>query len=217
MITLLVMTDGRGECLKQTIPSALAMLDGPITNRVIFDDSGDPEYRRWISSTLPTFELVTRPTRQGFGGAIRAAWEHLKQQKNEYIFHLEDDFTFNRSVPLNDMIKVLEDHPYLYQLALRRQAWNSDEHAAGGVIEQHPDAYIQKENWIEHKLYFTTNPSLYRRSLLERGWPNVINSEGIFTHQILNSDPAAQFGLWGQRTEPTWVEHIGLQRQGTGY
>jgi hypothetical protein len=216
-IALLVITDGRGDCLKQTIPSALAMLEGPITHRMIFDDSGDAEYRRWIFQSFPTFELFFEPGRKGFGGAIQAAWNHLKRyDKFEYVFHLEDDFLFHRPVPLVDMMKVLDDHPYLYQLALKRQPWNDTEKQAGGIIEQHPGDYTQKESWIEHRRFFTTNPTLYRRSLMDIGWPSGIHSEGHFTHKILNMDPEAQFAFWGHRADEPWVQHIGA-RQGTGY
>ena len=48
VIVLLVMTDGRRACIEQTIPSALAQLDGPISLRVIHDDSGDASYRMWL-------------------------------------------------------------------------------------------------------------------------------------------------------------------------
>lgn len=216
MIALLVITDGRKDCIKQTIPSALAMLEGPITSRIIYDDSGDAEYRRWLFNAFPTFELVFEPRRQGFGGAIQAAWNYLKNTDSQYIFHCEDDFLFNRPVPLVEMMEVLDEHPYLYQLALRRQAWNDTEKRAGGIIEQHPEDYFQKDGWIEHKRFFTTNPCLYRRSLLDIGWPQGDNSEGHFTHKILNSDPNSQFAFWGHKADEPWVTHFGA-RQGTGY
>lgn len=67
-IALLVMTDGRGDCIKKAVPSALACLDGPVTRRIIHDDSGDPEYREFLKKSFPTFELVVSPHRSGFGG-----------------------------------------------------------------------------------------------------------------------------------------------------
>lgn len=216
-VALLLMTDGRRECIRQTVPSALSMLEGPITHRIICDDSGDEEYRNWLCASFPTFTILPLVKRQGFGGSIRRAWWFLSSMDIDYIFHLEDDFLFNETIYLDPMIKVLENNPHLYQIVLRRQAWSSEEKIAGGVIEKHPDAYIQKETWLEHRLYFTTNPGLYRKSLLEIGWPDGIHSEGMFTHKILNMDSNAQFGLWGQRTDKPRVHHIGDVRIGVDY
>lgn len=213
---LLVMTDGRKECISKTIPSALSEVEGPIAHRFIYDDSGSDEYRHWLHTNFPTFDLIWKPTRQGFGGAINSAWDHILQYDFDYVFHLEDDFTFNRPVSLCEMAQVLEENPHLQQMALRRQAWSSEEIRAGGVVEMHPEAYEQKTHWMEHRLFFTTNPSLYRRSLVERGWPNVPRSEGIFTLQLLEN-PEAKFGYWGQKTDKPWVTHLGAQRKGTGY
>lgn len=221
MIGLLVMTDGRRDCIARTIPSALDNLKGTISFGVIHDDSGDRDYRRWLVREFPDFEVRSTAGRSGFGGAIRSAWGYLETVPGlTYVFHLEDDFTFNWPVDLNAMRKILNARPYLVQLALRRQPWNDEERKAGGIVEQHPDDYEQQVDgfdvWLEHRRFFTTNPSLYRRSLLDVGWPDTAQSEGMFTHQLL-ADPEVRFGFWGARTSGQWVHHIGNQRVGTGY
>lgn len=222
-VCLLVVTDGRRDCISQTIPSALANLNGPITRRVLYDDSGDPNHRDWLACNFPTFELVWHPDgRQGFGGAIRCAWAHVLQDHETHVWHAEDDFTYNRRVPIDDLLHTLDHRPHLIQLALRRQAWNEHERLAGGIVEQHPDEYEDHSSphgsWLEHRLFFTTNPSLYRRSLIEQQeWPEGRESEGHFTHRILASDPDARFGFWGSRFTSPWVTHIGHERVGTGY
>lgn len=70
-------------------------------------------------------------------------------------------------------------------------------------------------HWLEHRLFFTTNPSLYRRSLADRRWPDAPDSERKFTDQ-LRAD-GRSFAFWGARHDGTWVTHIGDQRVGTGY
>jgi hypothetical protein len=224
VIVLLVVTDGRRDCISQTIPSALAMLDGPVSRRVIYDDSGDADHREWLATQFPTFDLIHHPGgRQGFGGAIRTAWAHLAAGAERFVFHLEDDFTFNRPVSLTALTAVLDSNPHLIQLALRRQPWNDHERLAGGIVEQHPDAYkdcrdIGGHEWLEHRLFFTTNPSLYRTDLIRgREWPTGGDSEGHFSHHIIQDDPDAQFGFWGARDSGEWVTHIGRERVGTGY
>lgn len=221
MIALLVMTDGRRDCITRTIAAALERIHGPISRRVIHDDSGDPDYRLWLATQFPTFELVTTAGRAGFGAAIANAWAYLAAVAAEpYVFHLEDDFVLTRDLDTDAMIDVLQDRPYLAQLALRRQPWNDNERAAGGIVEQHPDAYqefaFRDARWLEHRLFFTTNPSLYRRSLCAQGWPVVQHSEGIFSHQLM-TDPDFRAGFWGSLASGEWCEHIGHQRVGTGY
>ena len=146
MIALIVITDGRTDCITRTIESAEANLDGPITERWMYDDSGDEAHRVWLMHRFPQWQVFWHPDgRQGFGGAIREAWRTLRfESAAEYIFHLEDDFTFNRPVPLDDMIEILDEEERLAQIALRRQAWNSIEKRAGGVIETNPTAYTER-------------------------------------------------------------------------
>lgn len=221
MIALLVMTDGRRDCIAQTIPSALYALHGPITRQIIHDDSGDPEYRAWLHEQFPGFEIIGGK-RSGFAGAYARAWQHLAAAVPEpWVFSTEDDFMFNRPVDLIDFINVLNQNPRLAQLALRRQAWGPEEEAVGGVVEKNPGAYVEMvdhahRRWLEHRLFWTTNPSLHRTLTCALGWPRKPQSEGLFTHRLLE-DPDLRFGYWGARDSSTWVTHIGHQRAGSGY
>lgn len=230
MIVLLILTDGRLEYLERTIASARENLRGPISRTVIHDDSGITAYGDHLRSAFPDFEVYSTGRRSGFGGAIRSAWSYLARtaeaDEARFVFHLEDDFTFNRPVPLAELAFVLDHRPELVQLALRRQPWNETERAAGGIVESNPAAYEERRTgpmfrpmfqWLEHRLFFTTNPSLYRRSLTWRGWPEGAHSEGRFGIELLNENPDAVFGFWGARDSGEWVTHIGDVRAGTGY
>lgn len=219
MIALLVMTDGRTEYISQTIESAESKLKGPITERWMHDDSGDEGHRQWLRSAFPTFTHLGEGLRRGFGGAYAFAWKILAvRSEASFIFGLEDDFIFNREIPLEAMIEVLNANPHIYQMALRRQAWNSEEIAAGGVIQRWPDNFHQEDGWISHRMFFTTNPNLYRKSLIEtRTYPNVKDAEGHFSLSIVNEEPDAQFGFWGQKTDPPWVTHTGRMRGAGSY
>lgn len=215
---LIVMTDGREEYLKQSVSSAMTMLTGNIVERWMHDDTGDETYRDRLRAQYPTFSHIGDGPRKGFGGAISHAWKNLKiGSKADFIFHLEDDFVFNREIPLDGMAKVLNENPNVYQMALRRQAWNSEEIKAGGVIERWPDRFHQEDGWILHRMWLTTNPSLYRRSLIERSYPVEEEAEGHFGGQLFSEDPLATCGYWGQKTDDPWVEHIGVKRNGSVY
>lgn len=223
MITVLALTDGRADCLARTLRSAEVALDGaPIVHRVLVNDSPDPDYHAWLTDRFADRWAVVPPLeqRRGFGGAIRAGWDHVAEGPGDYVFHLEDDFVFNRPVPLAAMVRLLDLHPHVAQVALLRQPWNDQERAAGGIVECHPGDYEDRHDdgvgpWLLHRRCFTTNPCLYRRQLLARGWPQVEHSEGIFTHQLV--DAGLSFAYLGARGEAPRVHHIGDVRVGTGY
>jgi hypothetical protein len=228
-IALLVVTDGRDRYLADCVAS-LDALHGPLAERWMYDDTGDDGYRTHLAERYAQFRHINGGPRQGFGGAIRAAWSRLaKDSDAAWIVHVEQDFTFNRPVDLGAMAAVITSRPYLAQMALRRQAWNPQETAAGGIVEQHPHDYLDKHDmvlgvsWLEHRRFFTTNPCLYRRSLLDVGWPEGDQSEGHFGRHLLahgtpeTAGSLVRFGYWGARTDPPWVTHIGHQRSGTGY
>lgn len=198
-VALLLISDGRDEYLERTRASAAAML--PAFDHVIHVDD--------------------REHRLGFAGAIQEGWKRVLATDARYVFHLEQDFTFNRPVDIAGMATVLQARPHLAQLALRRQPWNDAERAAGGIVEQHPTDYTECSlgpyQWLEHTRCFTTNPSLYRTWVCRQGWPDGPESEGHFGIGLRERKPEIRFGYWGARDSGEAVTHIGEHRAGTGY
>ena len=219
-VMLLVITDGRRSCLERTLESfALCTSPETIFQRAIVNDCPDPDYASWIDTL--GFDVHVRPsrTKRGFAGAIAAGWAAIAPDAT-HVFHLEDDFLFTRYVNIRAMVTVLDQHPHLAQMALRRQAWSDPEKAAGGVVEQNPDSYTDctdgTNSWLEHRLFFTTNPSLYPRRTMNTPWPVVPESEGRFSRALL-ADQTARCGYWGKRNDDPWVIHLGVTRLGSGY
>lgn len=203
---LLVITD-RPEYLERTLASAKEYLPDNFAARIVINDE------RHVL---------------GFAGAIQRGWNRVLESGCSYVFHLEDDFTFNAPVPVEQMIEIIEGSdahgpnpkgPRIAQVALKRQPWNDEERAAGGIVELDPDSYKECRGaggiWTEHRKCFTTNPSVYPASICERGWPQVPDSEGAFTHQLLADD--YRFAFLGGKNWPPFCEHIGEVRAGKGY
>lgn len=180
-IALVVITDGR-PFLAETLASAEEHLAaGRITTRIVVDDAG---VRGRVEEVLPsTFRhdaagwiYLAHPERRGFAAAVNTGWGMADSCGADYVFHLEDDFTFNGAVPLEGMMRVLDRHPFLAQIALRRQPWSPEEIAAGAVgglgpddpHEVHDDEW---DSWVEHHHCFTTNPSLIPRAVSSKGSP----------------------------------------------
>ncbi|MES2867612.1 MAG: hypothetical protein V4703_12790 [Actinomycetota bacterium] len=195
-VALLLISDGRDDYLKQTMRSATEML--PVHDHFIHVDDSAHEL--------------------GFAGAVQEGWRLALETGATHVFHLEQDFTFRRAVDFAAMIRVFDHHPYLVQLALLRQPWNDAERAAGGIIEQHPGSYTKVFwdglVWREHRRFVTTNPALWPRWVLERGWPDGPHSEGRFGVDLFASDENLRAAFWG---DTVWVDHIGAERAGVGY
>lgn len=220
--TLLVITDGRFDCLTQSVPAFDLSVDQQlIERRVIVDDSGDPTYGEWIDEAFDFDLRISFEQRRGFAAAVRAGWDAVRDA--EFVFHLEDDFMLTRHVPLDSIMAVMSAHPRLAQMALRRQAWGPDEVMAGGFIEQDPTAYAicwdqgrPERRWLEHRKFFSTNPGLYPGWVIRRGWPQLPGSKAAFSSMILGC-PQVVCGVWGHRNDQPWAIHLGHQRIGTGY
>lgn len=230
MIASVIIGDGRDKYLRQCIGS-LGQLYGPISEQWMYDDSGDDEYRRSLERRYPRWKHINGGERQGCAGAFQQVWKQIAERtRARFIFLIEQDFRFIRPIDLTSMAAVLDDRPYLAEIALLRQPWNSAEKAAGGIVEMHPDWYVDIHNshglhWLEHRS-FTTNPCLFRRSLLDVPWPDSrpgMYSEGIFSSIIHEKGTPEVPGnrvrcaYWGKRGSGPWVEHIGHERIGRGY
>jgi hypothetical protein len=180
---------------------------------------------RSIRAMIPPFDICVhiddKAHELGFGGAIQEGWRQLLETDAEYVWHAEGDFTYNQPLDLRDMQAVLDAHPHLVQLALRRQPWNPEETAAGGQVQIDPGAYTDREwrahRWLEHTKNFTTNPSLYPRWVMEQGWPDGPQSEGHFGPKLLKGQPGRRFAYWGARESGEWCRHIGTVRKGHSY
>lgn len=217
-IVLLARTDGRDELLFRTLESAQQNLIGPITRRVVHTDAG-AEHVEFLRTMLPTWEVIGG-SRLGFGGALNRAWRHVAAGDEDWVFDLEDDFVFMRPVDLAAIIDVMTAHPHVVQMALRRQPVAAVERSAGGVVEQWPEAYAEihwKEwRWLEHRLFLTTNPALWRMERCGYGWPTVDASEALYSSQTFQN-PKLRAGYWGPLSSGEAVHHIGTERRGRGY
>ena len=229
-VLLLVMDDGRRDYLDATVRSLALSLYGPVVRRVIHDDSGDPAYGDRLREDYPSWRVFSTGGRSGFGGAIRSAWQLIERDYPEvtHVLHVEGDFTLNRAVDVGAMCALLDRHPHLVQVVLMRQPWNATEKAAGSLWATRPanswdDRTDAQTAWVEHRHWFSTNPCVYRRSLLNVGWPEGAESEGRFGLGLLErgtpevSGDDVRFAFWGTRDDGPWVTHIGEVRAGGGY
>lgn len=158
----------------------------------------------------------------GFAGAIAEGWRRVAALDTDvdYVFHHEADFLFTQRVEIEAMARVLDAHPHLAQLVLKRQPWNDQERDAGGIVEMWPDEYVQRVHaghlFTEHRLHWSTNPGLYPVGWCQQGWPQSAGSEQAWTERLVEAADV-RFAYWGAKYDPPLVEHIGVERTGRGY
>lgn len=197
-VCLLTISDGRHEYHHRALASALEQL--PKFDAYVFVE--DPEHRL------------------GFAGAVAEGWRRALATGCDHVFHFEADFIFPAPVPVSDMIALLDRRPELVQVALKRQPVNAQEAAAGGFMEQYPDAYEQRADahavWTITRRNVTTNPAVWPRWVLERGWPERSESEGHFGIDLFG-EYWGWAAFWGGKGDPPACLHIGDIRAGRGY
>ncbi len=213
-LCLVVVGDGRFEYLQQTLASARDAITHPITTRIMIDDSGDTGYGQILEQFYPEFVHV-HGGRRGLAGAVQAGFDAALASDPDYVFWLEEDWLFERPVEMKAMADLLDIHPDLCTMTLKRgiEYGNAHEVAAGGWMEADPASYHDRDGYVEHVHNFSLNPGLLPRKTLELGWPSgpigTGNEDGM-TGRCL--DAGYRFAYWGQTSDPPAVIHIGQQR-----
>ena len=204
--------------LRQSLASLNANVSGPVVQRVVYTD--------WPDDLLPEVAAIAEQHgfylagsgHHGHTGMRQRLWRYLsKNAKGSHIFGTEDDFLYDRPVDLSDLLAVLSRDPHLAQMALLRDACYDDEReleAIGNILGWARPSFTFKEGWFEQRQFWTNNPSLFRRSLTDRPWPQGHHSETIFGKGLFR-DPRSRCAFWGDGTP--WVSHIGKVRAGSGY
>src|SRR5579863_1515295 len=115
-IALMVATDGRAAYITQAIETAQQYLKGEFSRFIIINDAGDPGYSAFLDATFPTFEIVHHPERYGMSRATRSFFEEAHATGCDYIFRLEEDFVFHKTVNVKKMARLLHCEQHLSQL-----------------------------------------------------------------------------------------------------
>ena len=209
-ISLVVITDGRQSCIEQTIDRFNEVINYTFFEKLIINDSGDPRYHNFLVNRFPEFNVVSHEQRRGLAGAVQSAWSSVNPEV-DYVFHLEDDFLFNKSIDIAHMSFLLRTNPQLVQMALVRASVNPPEEEVGGFVFQHLEDYSQKEDYFQHGRLFTLNPCLYPMSTVKMGWPDH-GGESEFTTKVHSIDKDYRFGFYGNIYDEPLVTHIGGRR-----
>lgn len=234
-VLLAVIGNGRSELLSQTLKSLEDQVQFDWMDQLMINDTGNEDYTAQLDEAYGIdWHIISHTKNRGLSGSVRSVWQYARIIGADYVFHVEEDFTFNEKINIQHMIDVMEHEPNMLQLALKRQPCNAEEAAAGGFMEMDPRAYEQVEyrertpvytmgspnprsfgrpplhQFVKHRKFFTLNPSLYPLETTdyswELGWGEKEFGEVVFGDQ--NNFSA----YLGHITDPPKVTHIGGYR-----
>lgn len=221
--TLALLTHGDAPHLDRTLESFAAHVTPEPTTRVCLIDGPG---RAPAVEPLGPWLIEQHDRQQGFCASTRDLWSLAVRasvlEGNAHVMWLENDFVFDRQVSVEEMAIVMGVGRYA-QVSLMRQPVNRAEVEAGGVLEA-LDATAELMTltgpghdpieWLEHRAYFTTNPSLLSTvTMLHFPWPG-IGSECEGRFGLMLRERGHRFAVIGDGTP--WVTHLG-ERSGRGY
>jgi hypothetical protein len=215
---LIIISDGRGY-LRESVPSLMANADPGWFGKALIIEDGDAtvypiEAETMLNDWGVPAMAVNLGGRHGGAAAIQAAWAMTlnSHPPSDYVFHLEEDWTFNERIPIHEMDWAL-DVGDIANIVLRRQPWGSE--GPGGYIGDDPAAFhptamdSTPSGYLAHNKGFWLNPCLIRREVLELGWPDN-GHEHDFTAKCRAAN--YRFAVYGGRDDEPLVTHIGDRR-----
>jgi hypothetical protein len=213
-IGLCYISNGRLDLMDRTIPylreKILSEFD--FDELVLVDDSANKDSWIYCDFQLPQFTKINHMENKGLAYAVNSAWGYLSYRDLDFILHIEDDFIFHQVPPLDKMVQSLTEDPSLSQMILKRNPVSHEEFAAGGYIEISPLDYAEYHSpigtYITHNKFFSLNPGVIPSDIFRKGWP-LSNERGMIE---IMKNAGYKSAIWGRRTDPPLIEHIGHYR-----
>jgi glycosyltransferase involved in cell wall biosynthesis len=208
-LALVVITDGRMEYLRQCAASLAENAAHDYVARIVVDDSGDGDHAIEAARLLDASVLVHHPQRRGLAAAVNSAFQQVLASGADYAFHVEEDFIFPETVPLVEMARLLHEHSVLAEMVLLRQPWSPNEQVVGGYLNEAPQAYTDRDGYLEHRRIFSLNPCMYPARTARYPWP-AHGDEGDFTKKMVGE--GYRFAVYGGRDDEPRCLHLGVRR-----
>lgn len=217
-ICVLMFTDGRNDYLERMLESFSENVIFPEDAElkiILHDDmpeKRDTKHLKKLAEKYNISDLMLAQKNGGINESVMRAWRKVPKD-TDFIWHQENDFIFKKKVYIDTFIRVLKN-PKIYQVACLRQAWYDNEIEKGGIFQCKPAAYRDANaagvDIVLHKEFFTHNPSLYRRGIIEDLGTGY--GEYAFKNHLLKKGTNGWFAFIGKTTDENIVEHIGERK-----
>ena len=203
----------RLEELDITIKSFLDTNTYPIDEFIIIDDSNLPDCAQTIINRYSSFATIVVNTEQL--GQRKSLDRIFNQSRNEFIFHLEDDWEFDVNTSyIEDSINILKTHQNIHQVWVRHEYDNphksiGDILTCGNANYKHVDSNFNNV-WNG----FSWNPGLRRKSDYMNFFPEGFQ---VFADELECAKYLRQFNYSVVKLENTCCKHIGYSKSTQPY
>lgn len=207
-LAVLVIGDGRGPMLHQTVRSITQHVAHPITARIMVDDSGDLDYGLYLDDTYPEYAMV-HGGRRGMAGAVQAGFDAALSVDPDYVLWCEEDHLITRALPITKAITALESHTNLAQMVFPREPCDPSEGTDQlAAVLSHATFTGTTDLYTTHDFLFSFVPCLIPRRILTLTGPaSPAGIETTMTQRCLEAGYI--FGAWGHVGDEPYVRHIG--------
>jgi len=105
--------------------------------------------------------VVNEPKKASFPSSVIWLWENTL---SDYVFHLEDDWTVNRSIDIDDMIGILDRYSSICTVRLSKGTMG----AGGKILKPSKCKFASDDDRKKFKLFprISLNPTLFRGSFV---------------------------------------------------
>lgn len=203
--TVVITSCNRFDLLQQSLRSLLKMIDGPLQEIIIAEDSGNEEIHAAVAGLDPRIRVLLNRPQLGQMKSIDRAYE---QVKTDFAFHCEDDWEFLRTGFIAESFAILEVFPQVSMVGLRSRAElnplirKMPVETLGDIRFFHMDPSLHPEYFS-----YSFNPGLRRMSDYRRFAPvsRLGREEDVSYH-------FKKAGYWIANLEQPAVRHIGDER-----
>lgn len=215
---LTVLSNGRPDYLARTLDAFREHVSPQPTEVYLYDDGGRTPLGI-LQDRYPGAAVAYRDERVGMCAAHGFCWGAAATSELDWVFHLEDDMRILCPIDLDEIAAVMESHPHLVSMTLKRTPVGS-ELEYGGFVEQEPGWYEREteahvdwgyfSRWFETRRNWSCAPTLFRTDLARAfPWSSEPGCETEIGPRLL-TDQEIRFGFWGGGE--CQVAHIGVER-----
>jgi hypothetical protein len=160
-------------------------------------------------------KLILNDENMGYSVTWKKMWQNIPKDI-DYIWHQEDDFTFNKKVDINALISILENRKIqLFQIFLKRNiVFEKNDYIRNIENNKCGDrVVINKQELILCNHYFNANPSLYPYWITQENYSENPQETPIINY-LKKKYTHGYSAMLGGRNDINIINHIGQYTQG---
>lgn len=116
LVSVVLTSCGRFDCLMKTIESFRKFNKFPIHEFIICEDSGDKNMHGAVKELCPDATLILHKQNVGLVANIDSGYSRVK---TPFVFHMEDDWEFYRGGFIEKSLEILFIYPHIMQVWIR--------------------------------------------------------------------------------------------------